>query len=103
MKSSTFLFSALDGVCHGAGGESEYDNGPPTFFRYFSKSEKQEFSRYLFLRYPVRETWTGQDREPGNSYAVLYSLQRMTGRFCDFSKYHDTEVRDRNKKWPLSS
>ena len=34
----------------------------------------------------------GQSREPGTSYAVLYSLQRMVGRKCDFRTYADTEV-----------
>ena len=34
----------------------------------------------------------GQSREPGTSYAVLYSLQRMVGRKCDFKTYADTEV-----------
>ncbi|TRY63452.1 hypothetical protein TCAL_05764, partial [Tigriopus californicus] len=69
------LKSSLEGVCHGAGGEDDYDNGSPTYFRY-----------------PIQETWTGQDQEPGNSYAVLYSLQGMTGRFCNFEEYYDTEV-----------
>ena len=34
----------------------------------------------------------GQSREPGTSYSVLYSLQRMVGRKCDFKTYTDTEV-----------
>ena len=37
----------------------------------------------------------GQSREPGTSFAVLYSLQRMVGRTCQFETYTDTEVRHR--------
>ena len=37
----------------------------------------------------------GQSREPGTSFAVLYSLQRMVGRTCQFETYTDTEVGNR--------
>ena len=37
-------------------------------------------------------TRSGQDQYPGNAYAVLYSLQKMSGRFCDFKTFRDTEV-----------
>ena len=44
------------------------------------------------FRYPVRDSWLGGDEEPGNAYAVLYSLQRTAGRKCDFKTYTDSEV-----------
>jgi len=44
-------------------------------------------------RYPIKTTSTGQNEEPGNAYAVLYSLQQISGRRCDFKTYSDTEVR----------
>ena len=37
-------------------------------------------------------TGTGQGTHPGSSYAILYSLQKVGGRFCDFKSYTDTEV-----------
>ena len=40
----------------------------------------------------MKETWSGQDTEPGNAYAVLYSLQRDTGRWWDFRTYTDREA-----------
>ena len=44
------------------------------------------------LRYPISDSWLGGDEEPGNAYAVLYSLQRTAGRKCDFKTYTDSEV-----------
>ena len=35
---------------------------------------------------------TGQGTHPGSSHAILYSLQKVGGRFCDFKAYTDTEV-----------
>ena len=35
---------------------------------------------------------TGQDAEPGAALAVLYSLQGMIGRTCDFLSYTDKEI-----------
>ena len=44
------------------------------------------------IRHPIQKMSTGQDEIPGMAHAVLYSLQRMTGRSCDFQQYVDTEV-----------
>jgi len=55
--------------------EHKGDAGAPTYFRY-----------------PVQETWTGSDSEPGNAYAVLYSLQQDELTYNDFKTYRDTEV-----------
>ncbi len=68
-------FSALEGTCHGSGLSTDYDKGAPTYFRY-----------------PIETSGGGQANHPGTAYAVLYSLQRTTGRFCDFKTYTDTEV-----------
>ena len=46
----------------------------------------------IWFRYPIRHSWLGGDEEPGNAYAVLYSLQRTAGRKCDFKTYTDSEV-----------
>ena len=46
----------------------------------------------MHLRYPIRDSWLGGDEEPGNAYAVLYSLQRTASRKCDFKTYTDSEV-----------
>ena len=51
-----------------------------------------ECSILMHLRYPIRDSWLGGDEEPGNAYAVLYSLQKVTGRQCDHRTYRDTEV-----------
>lgn len=68
-------FSALEGTCHGPGTPSDYDKGAPTYFRY-----------------PIETSGGGQHSHPGTAYAVLYSLQRNAGKFCDFKSYTDTEV-----------
>ena len=36
---------------------------------------------------------SGQDFEPGNAFAVLYSIQKKTGRWYDLINYYDTEAR----------
>lgn len=54
---------------------SDLDKGSPTYFRY-----------------PIEKSSNGQDASPGTAYAVLYSLQKIGGRFCDFKTYTDTEV-----------
>ena len=64
----------LEGTCHGAGDVRDQDIGTPTYFRY-----------------PIEESG-GQNKHPGSAHAVLYSLQRTTGRSCDFKTYKDTEV-----------
>ena len=69
------IFMSLEGTCHRARATCDRDNGAPTYFRY-----------------TVQKMSTGQDKEPGNAYMVLYSLQRVTGRSCDFKTYVDTEV-----------
>lgn len=69
------MFRALEGICHGSGVLSDPDKGAPTYFRY-----------------PVDKSGTGQGTHPGSSYAILYSLQKVGGRFCDFKTYTDTEV-----------
>ena len=71
----TIFLRALEGICHGSGVQSDPDKGAPTYFRY-----------------PVDSTGTGQGTHPGSSYAILYSLQKVGGRFCDFKFYTDTEV-----------
>ena len=64
----------MEGVCHGAGQIEDDDIGTPTYFRY-----------------PIEQSG-GQNIHPGSAHAVLYSLQRTTGRSCDFKTYTDTEV-----------
>ena len=64
----------MEGVCHGAGEVRDQDKGTPTYFRY-----------------PIEQSG-GQNIHPGSDHAVLYSLQRTTGRSCDFQTYTDTEV-----------
>ena len=66
----------MEGACHGAGVMNDYDKGAPTYFRF-----------------PIEKAEHGQGAYPGTAYAVLYSLQRTTGRFCDFKTYTDTEVK----------
>ena len=65
----------MEGICHGSGVSQDPDKGAPTYFRY-----------------PVDKSGTGQGTHPGSSYAILYSLQRVGGRFCDFASYTDSEV-----------
>ena len=67
-------FRDMEGVCHGAGRIEDDDIGTPTYFRY-----------------PIEQSG-GQNIHPGSAHAVLYSLQRTTGRSCDFKTYTDTEV-----------
>ena len=72
---SIFIFRALEGTCHGSGVDTDLDKGAPTYFRY-----------------DVEKTSSGQAMSPGSAHAVLYSLQKIGGRFCDFKTYTDTEV-----------
>ena len=65
----------MEGTCHGPGKIEDFDKGAPTYFRYL-----------------IDKTGTGQDSHPGSAHAVLYSLQKIEGRFCDFKTYTDTEV-----------
>ena len=46
-----------------------------------------------YFRYDIEKARSGQSVSPGSAHAVLYSLQRTGGRFCDFKTYTDTEVR----------
>ena len=69
------IFRALEGTCHGSGVDTDLDKGAPTYFRY-----------------DVEKTSSGQAMSPGSAHAVLYSLQKIGGRFCDFKTYTDTEV-----------
>ena len=66
----------MEGICHGSGVTSDLDKGAPTYFRY-----------------DIEKANSGQSVSPGSAHAVLYSLQRTGGRFCDFKTYTDTEVR----------
>ena len=70
----------MEGTCHGAGDNLDYDHGAPTYFRH-----------------PVEQSG-GQNIHPGSAHAVLYSLQRITGRSCDFQTYTDTEVKIKNNR-----
>ena len=65
----------MEGICHGSGVTSDLDKGAPTYFRY-----------------DIEKANSGQSVSPGSAHAVLYSLQRTGGRFCDFKTYTDTEV-----------
>ena len=65
----------MEGTCHGSGVDTDLDKGAPTYFRY-----------------DVEKTSSGQAMSPGSAHAVLYSLQKIGGRFCDFKTYTDTEV-----------
>lgn len=75
MGRSRIITSALEGTCHGPGYNTDFDKGAPTYFRY-----------------PIEGFGGGQHSFPGTAYAVLYSLQRTSGRTCDFKTYSDTEV-----------
>nr|XP_040570486.1 uncharacterized protein LOC121119763 isoform X2 [Lepeophtheirus salmonis] len=74
---SETLRSQLRGFCHGHGDHAyEKDIGAPTYFK---------------RRKSVGEA--GQNIEPGISIAVLYSLQKANGKYCeDYRYYTDQEV-----------